>query len=418
MGFNLFFNWNGTMAKAGRGKARTFKPESVKWNPRGSAIQRHWDSSCPGLALNVKCAPGDRRVTGLKTWDLRYDFDGKSKIGKIGRYPQLDMQDARDLALKLKNEAAKGRDPREILKYGLSSSHITVRELVDRMLKDERYPMSKLSEGYRNNFYINMRKHVLPLYGGRDVESLEAEDWLHIVDKHIEAKRYGAAKNILGYAGSFYKNAQAHPLLRTLRNPMIGLTVHIPGSQPRERVLSFEELKQVWDAFPDNNNWQAVIRLLMLTGQRIGNVLAMRWDRIEDGIWAVGTKGEIESKKGEHKLPITPEMNTLIESMRGAHQKWVFAGYTAKHLSHGAILQALHLYLERTGMEQFTAHDMRRSFITHANEAGLDYLGIKRVVHHSIGGVTETVYAHGQYLDLKRKVLEDWTDLLREKGVI
>ena len=327
------------------------------------------------------------------------------------------MQDARDLAIKLKGEAAKGRDLKEILKYGLSSSRITVTDLVGKMLEDERYPMSKLSEGYRNNFYINMHRHVLPVYGSRDVESLGAEDWLHIVDKHIEAKRYGAAKTLLGYVGSFYKSAQAHPLLRTLRNPMIGLTVHIPGNQPRERVLSFRELKQVWDAFPENNNWQAVIRLLMLTGQRIGNVLAMRWDRIEDGNWTVGIQGEMESKKGEHTLPITPEMNAIIESMRGAHDKWVFAGYTTRHLSHGAILQALHRYLEQTGMERFTAHDLRRSFISHANEAGLDYLGIKRVVHHSIGGVTETVYAHGQYLDLKRKVLEDWTELLRQKGV-
>ena len=52
--------------KTGRGKTTVLNFEKVRWNPRGSAQQKHWDSICPGLYMTVYPAPGDKRRTGRR----------------------------------------------------------------------------------------------------------------------------------------------------------------------------------------------------------------------------------------------------------------------------------------------------------------------------------------------------------------
>jgi integrase len=43
----------------------------------------------------------------------------------------------------------------------------------------------------------------------------------------------------------------------------------------RSRVLSNEELKSIWHACPPSSNFESIIRLLIVTGQRRGEIAAL-----------------------------------------------------------------------------------------------------------------------------------------------
>ena len=414
----------GNGKKPGRGRAKLFDPDKVKWNPRGSNIQRHWDAVCPGLCLNVRPAPGDKRSTGRKSWELRYtvtERDGdatnkKQRIIKIGDYPETDLDAARELALDLKGEVKRGGDPKDSIRNRYGPSQLTAKAVLDLMLKDDAFDLTRRSPGYRNNIKFNLEKHAMPTLGDRLVESLTKDDWLRCVDKLIQKRSYGAAKNLVGYIGAFYLHAQSHPELRSLRNPLRDQKVHIPGNGPRERVLSFDELIALWGWFK-NPLHRAMTQVLVLTGQRLGEVLRMRWDRLEDDVWIVGDKGEMKNKSSAHHLPLTDEVLAAIEPMKEYPESpWVFPGHDS-HLTHGAYQQAIARFIRDARVSRFTPHDIRRSFITHSINNNIDSVAVARVVHHSIGGVTHQVYFHGQALEAKEQALNAWVDLLRRKGI-
>ena len=95
----------------------------------------------------------------------------------------------------------------------------------------------------------------------------------------------------------------AHGTVRTFFNwcvendliansPVFG--VRAPNKQtPRDRVLTDDELKAVWRATEKRPSVGTILRLLILTGQRRGEVTRMQWSELdlESGIWSLPGSG-------------------------------------------------------------------------------------------------------------------------------
>jgi integrase len=63
--------------------------------------------------------------------------------------------------------------------------------------------------------------------------------------------------------------AEFNPVTETSRAP----------EKSRDRVLSSNELRAIWNAPPDDH-FGAIIKLLALTGARVNEITALRWDEI------------------------------------------------------------------------------------------------------------------------------------------
>ena len=174
----------------------------------------------------------------------------------------------------------------------------------------------------------------------------------------------------------------------------------------RERVLSLDELRNIWNAAEEiGYPFGPIIKLLILSGQRRSEIASMQRN------WLGAENLEIpasEYKTGKpHVMPLMDTMISIIEELpiwNGGN--FVFSTTNGRSPSSG-FSKAKRKFDEISGVSNWTFHDIRRSVATHMAKEGVIQEHIERVLGHSIIGVAGT-YNRYSYLNEKRKALEVW----------
>src|SRR2546422_2540263 len=175
----------------------------------------------------------------------------------------------------------------------------------------------------------------------------------------------------------------------------------------RERVLKDAELKALWEATePEDRETRALVRLLLLTGQRTGETKAMRWADVdqEEALWTIPAT---VSKNGkEHAVPLSPAVTAILADLR-AHATgapWVFPSDSGS--GHRASIQkAIRRLRKASGGTDWTPHDARRTAATAMGDLGVARETIRRVLNHQERDVTAT-YERSKHLREMRQALE------------
>jgi integrase len=200
-------------------------------------------------------------------------------------------------------------------------------------------------------------------------------------------------------------------------NPTAG--VWRPAVGPaRERVLSDAEIKWLWRAAGDlGEPFGPVLRLLLLTGQRRGEVGGMRWDELDGDVWNLPASRT--KNKRPHVVPLSRQAQELIASVhRVAGAGHVF---TTDGESHAAGWSKIKRRLDERMLElargdgaiipPWVLHDIRRSVATGLQRLGIRLEVTETVLNHqggSRGGIVG-VYQKYQYGDEKRAALDLWS---------
>lgn len=378
-----------------RGKAKVLTDISkIKWNPRGSELQRHWDAQQPGLCVTVYPSPADGRQTGRRAFYVRYtDLEGKQRFQKLGDWPEIDLEQARSRAAEIRTKVKMGLPAQ-------STKHETVNDVWRLITTSEQCPYRRYARNTKINTQATFDNHIT--FKSLPVLMLTEEHWLAAIDAANDSGKTGAAKAIKSLAGTFYKNLNALPAYRQLKNPLAGIHVYMQPSK-RKNALTLEQIKSMSLNDPLLN---AIMQMLISTGQRISEVLRMRWDNIREDVIVIGELGEMKRKDSAHHLPLTPRMRAILEPMRDMDATWCFPG-RKKHISAGYFSAALH-----SAYPGVTPHVFRHTFATICADKDLDAYGVSLVLHHSIPGQTHTTYIHSQHIERKRAVLEAFQRLL------
>ena len=183
----------------------------------------------------------------------------------------------------------------------------------------------------------------------------------------------------------------------------------------RERVLTDQELTEVWRACGDNDHGR-IGKLLILTGQRKAEIGDLHWTEVNLGERVIKLPSERVKNKRAHVVPLSAEAVVIIKSIpvnttrdlvfgRGTG---TFGGWTASKVT---LDKRIAEARGKAGLEtipHWAIHDLRRTFSTRANELGLGtpWL-IEAVPNHVVGGVHGT-YNRADHEARKREVLERW----------
>ena len=124
----------------------------------------------------------------------------------------------------------------------------------------------------------------------------------------------------------------------------------------------------------------AALRLLMLTGCRLNEILTLRWDDIDR------TAGEFrlrDGKTGARMVPLTPTAETVLAGIeRVPRNPWVIAGkQPGTHLS--TITQDWYRLRSRAGLDDVRIHDLRHSYASRALAAGESLSMIGKLLGHA-----------------------------------
>jgi integrase len=272
-----------------------------------------WDSELPGFAVRIT-------PTGVKAWVVQMRVrGGKERRMTVGLCNKVPLDKARVEARKLIANADLGRDvaqERQEARQVKPEANPTVEEFARRWLEEV--------VGRRNRpGTVKIRKllvknHINPHVGGRRIAELTRKD---IEDLHhaVSAKFPVSANRAVSTLSAILSTAVRWGMLE--RNPALG--VHRNAEEGRERYLTPEEIKALSAALDESPAQDSadVVRLLLLTGARVGEVLAMRWEQLDlkAGVW---TKPAATTKQNKtHRVPLSAPAVAVLERRQKAAEK-------------------------------------------------------------------------------------------------
>lgn len=298
----------------------------------------------PGLEMIVTSG-------GAKTFYLYRKINGRPERVKLGRFPDMSVENARKAAQRSKGLIAEGVNPNEE-KRRVRDEH-TFKELFDEYMEryskvhkrswvyDEREVNKHLSHWFKRKISSITKDEVARLHG-----KLGKESGIYQANRILERVRGIFNKAIeWGWRGE---------------NPAKGIKKFKERS--RDRFLNGTEMPRFLKALEmeENETARDFFKILLMTGVRKSNALTMRWEEVsfEDKTWRIP-----ETKNGD---PLTIPLNDhVIELLKERKLKslspWVFEGDgKAGHLNDPK--KAWARILARAEIEDLRMHDLRRTF--------------------------------------------------------
>lgn len=273
-----------------------------------------YDSEVAGFAVRIT-------ASGAKPFILRYRFAGRSRLLTIGSYPDWSTTAAREEAARLKRRIDLGEDP--MGERHDERSAPTVGQLIDTFKADY---LPRRRPATVRDYTALLDKIVRPELGMKKVRDVVHADVERLHRKvsartPFRANRVAAVlSKIMNYAIKLGWRAE-NPVAGLERNP----------EDRRERYLSVPELRALAQALREHSDQRSanVIRFLLMTGARRGEVLSASWDMfdLETGVW-VKPSSHTKQKK-LHRVPLSAPALGLLRAIRAgqdAHERFVFPG--------------------------------------------------------------------------------------------
>jgi integrase len=369
-----------------RGKRSANKKKLTELSVRKARPGLTWDTHQHGLVLRV-------RPSGNKSWYAVHSRHGRPRWLALGSAKAIELSDARMLAAEAMLAVARGHDPAAEKKAERGVG--TFAELHERYLEGH---AKKYNKSWQQADAL-IRRHALPKWGKLHASAITRGDIKQMmtrIEAPITANQTLAAVSAIFTWGVREEIVTANPCKLVERNP----------TQSRERVLADSEVSLFWKALDDVDPTRAAaLKMILLTGQRPGEVAHMRREHIVDGWWTMpgaptdtwpGTKNA-ES----HRVWIPGPALALIGNDR--EPGFVFAGLRGGPVT--GLDGAMRDVCRALDVDRATPHDLRRTHGSTITGLGLGRDAMNRVQNHKEGGVTDTYDRHG-YADENKRVME------------
>ena len=195
--------------------------------------------------------------------------------------------------------------------------------------------------------------------------------------RRTRARSNAREREMINALSGFFKWAKTkRKLIASL--PTAGLEREPSGR--RDRVLSPDELRAIWNALPESP-LGSVVKLMALTAQRVGEVSGMRWDELGEDAWTI--PAERSKNKRSHTVPLSKAARELIKT--GSDSKLVFTTNGRMPVS-GFSKMKTRLDKKLKFKEHWRLHDLRRTAATMMGEIGIEPHIVEEVLGHVIQG--------------------------------
>jgi integrase len=196
---------------------------------------------------------------------------------------------------------------------------------------------------------------------------------------------------------------------------------HIAPSRPHgkkhHKAVKWQETPAVFAKLGEtqNNMGAVVLRLIVLTGCRSGEVRGARWSEFnwEERIWTVPP--ERMKRSDEFPVPITDQMLAILKPLDDTkgRQQLVFPGSRPGKPISNATLWAT---MQRVTGKTATTHGFRASFRSWMGDHGVPFEVAEACLAHAPGNSVVQAYNRTTMLERRRPVYQDWGDFLDGKA--
>jgi integrase len=341
------------------------------------------DSSLRNFALRLSQG-------GAKTFVVLL---GKGKRHTIGHYPTISLSEARSAAKRILAERELGQ---------IHPDRVAFDDALADFLTD---CSKRLRPRTLKNYADYLR--LLP-FGRRPVASITPREIIRILDAQSQSQR----EHLHRVARTFFRWCTAQHFLD--RSPLHALP--LPAGKPRQRVLSEGELRAVWNAARAGTTpFHAIVALLILTGQRRGEIAALQWDWIKGD--TINFPAHSTKNGREHTIPIGLEAQARFRGVTKMGSPYVFPALRQRSERTTVMngwSKAKGAFDRECGVTGWTLHDLRRTYSTIHAKLGTPQIVVEKLLNHVSGGTLSPIAAvynvHRYEREMREAVLtfEHW----------
>jgi integrase len=349
--------------------------KTVKQDP--DRVTVYWDTLQRGLALTVQ-------PSGHMAWKCVYTIHRRKACWyHLGNARAIALAEARKFAGKIMVQVAAGTDPHadRLAMRGRGSFEQIAARYAEEYAK-------KRNKSWRQADAL-VTRYLLPRWAKLDIGSIRRPD-VRAAMADIAAPVL--ANQVLTSASAIFSGALRQDIISA--NPCIGVEKHTV--QSRERVLSDAELVGFWPEL------SAPLRMVLLTGQRPGEVAHLHRAHVVDGRWWM--------------MPGAPEPATDWPGTKNAqsHRVWLSEPViglleqvlaSCSRSTHRMQQDMRDLCARLEVAEKVTPHDLRRTFCSKVTALRFGRDAMNRVTNHRDGGIAD-VYDRHRYQEENREIME------------
>ena len=355
-----------------------------------------WDTRTPGLGVRV-------RPTGGKGFILLSRTVGRSRRTSLGAVASRSVDAVRRECHALIAEGVHG---------GTRNSEVpTFRDFVAGPWHDAHFPKYKPSS--RKRITCALARQLLPAFGATPLDDLSRARVLDWFDAYSRTAP-GGANRTLALLRQILNFAIACGHLTA--NPARGIAPN--RRRPLTRFLSREEVHRLHRALDRHAMRSAsagqqadIIRLLLLTGCRKNEVLALRWSEVHPDSLALA-----DSKTGPRKVPLNARAQSLLAHQPRGTSPFVFPSPRDSARSRTSKLPLWHTVRREAGIEDARLHTLRHTVASHAVMQGVPVPVVSRLLGHTNARMTLR-YAHLADRDVEAAAERIGTAMARVMGL-
>ncbi len=224
------------------------------------------------------------------------------------------------------------------------------------------------------NYY---RNHILPWFGGRPIAEITTNDVRHwfasLHNTPVSADRSAPILSVI------MREAEVYGYRPAGTNPCAGIRRY--RRQGRERFLSTPEFRRLGEVLvcheTDHPQTVAIIRLLLLTGCRKGEIVSLKWRYYCEGKLFLP-----DSKTGPRTVWLSSAARALLDG-RPRRAVWIFPSpRTDSHLTASRVDEFWYRVRAEADLRDVRLHDLRHSYASIAMAQGETVLTIGRLLGH------------------------------------
>jgi integrase len=349
--------------------------------PASRANQITYDTDIKGFGVRVTAA-------GAKAFIVNYRVDSRERRITIGSYPDWSAAAARKEAIVIKRCVDRGEDPMADRHDDRATPKVAF--LAQRYLSEHASRKALRAQADDKSM---IEKLVLPALGQTKVDAVSHDD-IDQLHRSVSTTRPIRANRMVQMLSKMFNLAirwgyrPDNPVKGVRKNP----------EDKRTRYLTNAEVQRLNQALGAHSNRQSanIIRVLLLTGSRRGEVMNAEWDHfdLDAGIWV---KPSAHTKqKREHRVPLSKPTIELLNLIRdeapSPPSRYVFPS-ASRDQPQNDIKKFWAGICKLAGLRDLRIHDLRHTYASILASSGLSLPVIGALLGHTQPNTTAR-YSH------------------------
>jgi integrase len=363
-----------------------------------------------GLYLLVKPNAG-------KYWRFKYLYVGKEKLLALGTFPEVSLDEAREMRVAARKLIAAGADPGRKRKeekrrraYDVENSF----QVVAKEWFETNKP--KWTPDHAARLWRRLNLHVIPEMGDRPIAEINALDLLDALRKVEKRGATETSHRLLQTCSVIFRYAVLTGRIKY--NPTQDLKgALVPHKSENHPTIESKELPHFFkqlEAVETTVLNKLAIRLLLLSFVRQGELRQSKWEDIDLKAKEWRLPAHTTKMRDLHIVPLAKQTLDLLAELKKLTGEGELMFPSQQRRRHAMMSEnTINHVLRKMGYKgKLVGHGFRALASTTLNENGFAPDVIERQLAHAERNKIRAAYNRAQYLPERRKMMQWWADFL------